>query len=177
MPAPEKTEIQPFNQDEFEQQIAAIRAAQPKLEELVQIADPDEREAFIKKLSLPLLIDMAVQQREVYRAQNKVAEESNKIFKELEWQTICKMEASGSDENPLLRAGGLLGSASITEEIVQNVDPDMWPSLQDYLKENDLVYLLQKRLSSKAVTDYLSSGNELPGVSPFIQKKLNLRRV
>lgn len=176
MPAPEKVEIQPFNQAEFDERIAAIRGAQPKLEELVAIADPDERAAFMKKLPLPLLIDMAVQQREVYRAQSKVAEDSSKIFKELEWQTIVTMERSGTEENPLLRAGGLLGSASVTEEIVQNVDPDMWPKLQEFLRENHLLYLLQKRLSSKAVTDYMADGNQLPGVTPFVQKKLNLRK-
>jgi neutral trehalase len=100
------------------------------------------------------------------------------LFKEIEWQALLRFEEMGSEENPLIRAGGLLCSASVTEETVQNVDPNMWPALQEWLKENDLVYLLQKRLSSKAVNDWMAETGEIPpGVTLVQQKKLNIRKV
>lgn len=178
IPEPKLDTIQMPSADEFERQIQAIRAAQPKLAELHELAEPDDRIAFLKKLPLAVLLDLAFQQREEYRMRSKLADAANGIFKEIEWRALLKFEEMGSDENPLLRAGGLLCSATVSEEVVQNVDPNMWPALQDYLKENDLVYLLQKRLSSKAVNDYMAeTGEELPGVSLIPQKKLNIRKV
>lgn len=175
---PSLTSIQMPSADEFERQIEAIRAAQPKLAELHKFAEPDDRIAFLKTLPLAVLLDLAYQQREEYRLRSKLADAANAIFKEIEWRALLKFEEMGSEENPLIRAGGLLCSASVTEEVVQNVDPNMWPTLQEYLRENDLVYLLQKRLSSKAVNDFIAeSGAELPGVTFIPQKKLNIRKV
>jgi hypothetical protein len=129
-------------------------------------------------MPLALLLDLACQQREEYQLRSKLADTANQLFKEIEWQALLRFEEMGSEENPLIRAGGLLCSASVTEETIQNVDPNMWPALQEWLKENDLVYLLQKRLSSKAVNDWMAETGEIPpGVTLIQQKKLNIRKV
>ena len=116
--------------DEFEAQLEAIRAAQPKLKELHALSEPEDRVALMKKMPLALLLDLACQQREEYRLRSKLADTANQLFKEIEWQALLRFEDMGSEENPLIRAGGLLCSASVTEETVQNVDPNMWPALQ-----------------------------------------------
>lgn len=178
IPEPKLDSIYMPSAAEFEAQLDAIRSAQPKLKELQAFSEPEDRIKLMKSMPLALLLDLAFQQREEYRMRSKLADVANQLFKEIEWQALLRFEEMGSDENPLLRAGGLLCSASVTEEVVQNVDPNMWPALQDWLKENDLVYLLQKRLSSKAVNDFIAeTGAELPGVSFITQKKLNIRKV
>ena len=178
IPEPDLKPVVMMSNQEFEAQLEAIRAAQPKLVELHKFEEPQERIAFLQTLPLAVLLDLAFQQREEYRLRSKLADAANAIFKEIEWRALLKFEDMGSEENPLLRAGGLLCSASVAEETVQNVDPNMWPKLQEFLKDEDLVYLLQKRLSSKAVNDWMEeTGQILPGVTLITQKKLNIRKV
>ena len=177
IPEPKLDSIFLPSAEEFEAQVEAIRAAQPRLKELHALSEPEDRIALMKKMPLALLLDLACQQREEYRLRSKLADTANQLFKEIEWQALLRFEDIGSEENPLIRAGGLLCSASVTEETVQNVDPNMWPALQEWLKENDLVYLLQKRLSSKAVNDWMAETGEIPpGVTLVQQKKLNIRK-
>ena len=95
--------------DEFEAQVEAIRAAQPRLKELHALSEPEDRIALMKKMPLALLLDLACQQREEYRLRSKLADTANQLFKEIEWQALLRFEDMGSEENPLIRAGGLWG--------------------------------------------------------------------
>ena len=70
--------------DEFEAQVEAIRAAQPRLKELHALSEPEDRIALMKKMPLALLLDLACQQREEYRLRSKLADTANQLFKEIE---------------------------------------------------------------------------------------------
>ena len=72
--------------------------------------------------------------------------------------------------------GGLKANASIKE--VEMPTPKDWPAIWEYIKENNAFDLLQKRLSSKAVNDWMAETGEIPpGVTLVQQKKLNIRKV
>lgn len=163
--------------DETRAKIDAIRAAQPQLEAFRQIESEEERIAFMKSQPLSLLIDFAYEQRELKRSLDALTKKANALFEELEFGIIKAMEAQGTETSPLTRAGGLLASCSVVEEEAQNVDPDKWPELYEWILEHEACYILQKRLSAVAVRELLTSGEDLPGVSTFTRKKLNLRAV
>lgn len=160
--------------DQLQKKADAIRATLPKLTDYIE-ADENTRQVMLKTLPLASLIDMAFQQREEKRRLDREAKAAGAIFDEVEFGIIQKMEAQSDELNPLTTAGGLLASASVVEEEVQNVDPDMWPHLFEWIADNKAAYILQKRLSSSAVAELLNSGHELPGVSTITRKKLNLR--
>lgn len=160
--------------EKLQKQADAIRATQPKLDDYVA-ADEAYREQLRKEQPLALLIDMAFQQRELKRKLDREVKEMGAIFDELEFGIIQRMEDQGDELNPLTTAGGLLASVSVVEEEVQNVDPDQWPNLYEWIADNRAAYLLQKRLSSGAVAELLREGTELPGVTTITRKKLNLR--
>lgn len=178
IPEPKLDTIYMPSTDEFEAQLEAIRAAQPVFFALLagQIQQQCQRH-LLHESDAVFRLGQGVQFFQL-GLRSKLADTANQLFKEIEWQALLRFEEMGSEENPLIRAGGLLCSASVTEETVQNVDPNMWPALQEWLKENDLVYLLQKRLSSKAVNDWMAETGEIPpGVTLVQQKKLNIRKV
>lgn len=158
----------------LQKQADAIRATQPKLDDYI-LADEGTRQELLKYQPLALLVDMAYQQREIKRKLDREAKAAAAIFDEIEFGIIQKMESQGDELNPLTTAGGLLASVSVVEEEVQNVDPDQWPKLYEWIAQNQAAYILQKRLSSGAVAELLREGAELPGVTTITRKKLNLR--
>lgn len=160
--------------EKLQKQADAIRATLPKLEDFIE-ADEATRVVLLKTLPLASLIDMAYQQREDKRKFDREAKAAGAIFDEIEFGIIQKMEDQSDADNPLTTAGGLLASASVVEEEVQNVDPDQWPHLFEWIADNKAAYILQKRLSSGAVAELLREGVELPGVQTVTRKKLNLR--
>lgn len=52
-----------------------------------------------------------------------------------------------------------------------------WPSLWQYIKDNDRFDLLEKRVAQKAITDMIEEGDELPpGISTFTERVVTIRR-
>lgn len=158
----------------LKKKVDAIRATMPKLEDF-RAADEAGRLEMLKAMPLASLIDMAFQQREEKKALDKEIKAMNALFEMMEFGIIQRMEEQSDGDNLLTSAGGLLASAFVIEEDVQSVDPDMWPSLFEWIADNKAAYILQKRLSSGAVKELIEAGTELPGVSTLTRKKLNLR--
>lgn len=162
---------------EMQAKVDALRASQPRLQEYQKLETEAERIEFAKSIPLSLLIDMAFEQREIMRGLEAMKKQADTLFKEMEYSIILAMEAQSTEEAPLLRVGGLRASVSVVEEEAQNMDGDRWPELYEWILENEMCHILQKRLSSAAVRELLDTGHELPGVSTFKRKKLNMRAV
>lgn len=158
----------------LQKRVDAIRATLPKLEDF-RAANEEQRKEMLKDLPLASLIDMAYQQREERKALDKEIKAMNALYEEMEFGIVQRMEEQSDEDNPLTSAGGLLASAFVIEEDVQSVDPNMWPTLYEWIADNRSAYILQKRLSSGAVQELLNAGEELPGVTTLTRKKLNLR--
>lgn len=66
-----------------------------------------------------------------------------------------------------------LGSVSISQNEVPTVKN--WDEFYNYIKEQDALYLLQRRVSSKPIAELFADGEKVPGIEFFTQIKLNAR--
>lgn len=78
-----------------------------------------------------------------------------------------RLEAEGLD-----KATGKKASASFSSAVTAQVED--WPTFLTYVYKNKFGHLLQRRVSDLAYREILESGKKVPGVQPFIKKRLNL---
>jgi hypothetical protein len=78
------------------------------------------------------------------------------------------------DEQGMKRIGSDLATATITEETLPQLESmeDLW----QYMKDNDAPHMLQWRVSSSAYRELQDSGIDVPGIIPYVQRKISLRR-
>lgn len=121
--------------------------------------------------TLPRLDDLAQQRydlREQKRALNAQIEEIDRELADNEIQILEVADALGMKR---FAVGKL--SFSVSENIVGNVED--WDKVYEYIKDNDAFYLLQRRLANAAFKEILDTGEDLPGVVPFVKRSINMR--
>ena len=64
-------------------------------------------------------------------------------------------------------------SVSITEQTMPNVND--WDALYEFIKEHDAFYMLQRRVSTGPYREMLQMEQPVPGVEPYVQRKVNMR--
>ncbi|WP_017430826.1 gp33 family protein [Vreelandella jeotgali] len=64
-------------------------------------------------------------------------------------------------------------SVSVTEQTMPNVTD--WEQLYDFIKQHDAMYMLQRRVSTGPYREMLQMEQEVPGVEPYVQRKVNMR--
>lgn len=64
-------------------------------------------------------------------------------------------------------------SVSVTEQTMPNVTD--WDQLYDFIRQNDAMYMLQRRVSTGPYREMLQMEQEVPGVEPYVQRKVNMR--
>lgn len=92
----------------------------------------------------------------------------NQAFGALESQLIGRMEEEGST-----RVSSKLGTAILSEKIVPQIDDR--DALNAWILETGNLYILQSRVATNAYSELVESGQEVPGLSPFKKKDINLR--
>ena len=120
--------------------------------------------------SLGSLIDEMFDLRERKRELERELKEIEETMADRESQVIQMLD---KDEITLSR--GRRASASITESEVPVIED--WEAVQEYIRENDALHLLQRRVSSTAWRELKDAGELIPGTRPFTQRKLSLRKV
>lgn len=78
------------------------------------------------------------------------------------------------DEQGMEKVSTPAGTASISETILPQVVD--WDEFYKYMVENDALYLLQKRPAAAAFREMHESGQPIPGVEPFTQRTIGLRK-
>jgi hypothetical protein len=79
------------------------------------------------------------------------------------------------DELGVQKAGGTYGTVSISEEEVPTIDSEHWNDVWDYLFNNGYTELLRKQINATPWKELKNQGVEIPYVSTFTKRKLNLR--
>lgn len=64
-------------------------------------------------------------------------------------------------------------SVSISEQTMPNVND--WEALYEFIKEHDAFYMLQRRVSTGPYREMLQMEQPVPGVEPYVQRKVNMR--
>lgn len=94
----------------------------------------------------------------------------NEEYEDLELQIMDAL-----DQQNMLFAGGSRHRATISENVVPNVTD--WDQLHEYAKENDALYLFERRVATSAWRELEESGEHVPGTEPFTRRSLSLRKL
>jgi len=113
-------------------------------------------------------IDALNQLREDKRALEEKIKIIEGSYHELEEALMEDLETQGMD-----KATGKKATVSISSTVVGNLVDDK--AFFAYVKKTGYFHLLQRRLSDPAIRELLESKGSIPGVEPFVKKRLNLR--
>lgn len=91
-------------------------------------------------------------------------------YAELASEFIQTAKSAGTDY-----ARGKLASASITKQLVPQARD--WDEIYDYIRENDAMYLLHRRISAGAWKELLDSGTDVPGIEAYEKETVSLREL
>jgi hypothetical protein len=110
-----------------------------------------------------------VRVRDQKRVREEQIKELNKTLNDLQARFIQSAKAAGTEY-----ARSALGSATIVQTVVPQIDD--WDLVAEWIKENDALYLLHRRISSVAWKELRDMGEDIPGVEPFTKVSVSLRK-
>ena len=129
------------------------------------------------------LIDQMWAEREEKRKYEALADEASKRASALEEQIIEQMDAQG-----LTKSTGSKATVSFTYGVSADVQGEEgWNKFYAYIKKTGYFHLLHRRIADAAYKELLVSLNgggevdvlkakkQIPGLSPFLKKRVNLR--
>ena len=119
--------------------------------------------------STGVIIERLVAIREERRRLKRLDSELSRSWSDLEALLINQLDAQG-----VTKASTDAGTATVNETVLPKVED--WDALYAHLKETDSLYLLQKRVSSAAFREQHEAGLTVPGISPFVNRQIALRK-
>lgn len=123
-----------------------------------------------KPASLGAVIDQIWAAREEKRRLEAEVGEIEAKISELEQQLIERLDAEGLD-----KATGSKATVSVSTNTVANVTD--WDAFWQFILKNKYTHLLQRRVSDPAYRELLEQGKKVPGVEPFLKRRLNVRSI
>jgi hypothetical protein len=119
-------------------------------------------------------IGSRIDKMEALRASKRELEAQIKLldadYAGLEEALISEMDKQGVE-----KASGKKATVSFTSTTVANVDN--WDEFLEFVYENKFGHLLQRRVSDPAYRELLDLGKVVPGATPFIKRRTNLRSI
>ena len=103
---------------------------------------------------------------ELNRAKRALDDEKD----EIEAHLLGKMKELGVESTK-----SKIASATISKSIVPHVDD--WDAFYEYIVYTNSPFLLERRPSVTAYRDLLQAGEVIPGVSPFTEVSISLRKL
>jgi hypothetical protein len=116
------------------------------------------------------IIDEMFKLREQKRELDAQSKEVGKQYEALALRFAEAARAAGTDY-----ARGSLASASITTQLVPQAKD--WDEIYDWIRENDAMYLLHRRIASAAWKELLDSGEEIPGIEAYEKEGVSLNKL
>lgn len=108
------------------------------------------------------------------REEKRALEAEMKVIEDrIEAQTLELMERM--EKEGIDKMAGTKASLSIGAAITANVTD--WDAFGAYIIKQKYLHLLQRRVSDPAFRELLESGKKMPGVEPFVKKRLNVRSI
>lgn len=117
--------------------------------------------------------------RDIINEMNEVRDERRRIssrdkdlvarWRALEMELLIRL-----DEQGMLKASTEEATASITQTVLPQVVD--WEALFDHIQETGAFHLLQRRPAAAAFRELNQSGEEVPGIEPYIKREISLRK-
>lgn len=111
------------------------------------------------------LVDIREEKRKI-KAREK---ELNDEWRTLELEALIRLDDQGMDKASTKR-----GTISIGENVLPQVVD--WDAFGEHIIQTDSLFLLQRRPAAAAYRELLESGETVPGVEPYTQRSINLRK-
>lgn len=122
-----------------------------------------------KDAPLSELIEHATKLRDEAQILSKLERDTRALLARVQDIIIGRMDKDGTT---LSRVEGV--SVSITEEQLPVIDD--WDEVYKYILDNRYMHLLQRRMSSAAWREIEQTGERVPGTTPFVKRKLSMRK-
>jgi len=93
-------------------------------------------------------------------------------------QRMAELESSITEDlgtQGLTLSRGMRATVTVTESEVPTTED--WDQVLSYIKQNDAMHLLERRISVAAWRELQESGELVPGTKPFLKRKLSVRKV
>lgn len=123
--------------------------------------------------------DQPLTTKDLVKRMVEVRDERRKISsrdKELidEWRSLEMEMLTRLDEQGMEKASTADGTASINEVVLPQVVD--WDEFYAYMAKENALYLLQRRPAAAAFRELNDSGVTIPGVEPYTQRSIGLRK-
>lgn len=113
-------------------------------------------------------IDELYQLRESKRALEEQLKDINKEMVAIESDLIDQMDAAKTSKSATDTA-----SVSISKSVVPAVED--WDKFYDFIQQNGYFHMLERRPAALACREMFEQGGQIPGVVPFVKRKLNIK--
>jgi hypothetical protein len=121
-------------------------------------------------VTLGSLIDQASSLRERKRALEEQAKVVGAELQELEAKIIEALDKEG-----VTSSTGRLATGSVTESVVPQVED--WDLFYAYIFKNKYGHLLDRRPSVTGCRELFETKGKIPGVLPYVKRKLSLTNI
>lgn len=115
--------------------------------------------------------DMIARLREIREERRQISDRDSELVEE--WRNVEGMFLRYLDEQGMTKASSDSGTASISEEVVPMTDN--WDEFIAYVQQEQAFHLIQRRVATGAYREMLQSGQEVPGLKPFVKRSISLR--
>jgi hypothetical protein len=95
--------------------------------------------------------------------------ELNEEWRSLEFELLVRLDEQGME-----KASTKDGTASINETILPQVVD--WDAFYEHILEERAMHLLQRRPAAAAYRELLEAGEVVPGIEPYTQRTIGLRK-
>lgn len=108
---------------------------------------------------------------EIRQEKAKLSEREKQLTEE--FNQLEQVLLARADEQGATRIATKDGTAIVSEQELPQIDD--WDEAHNWMKENDALYLLQRRINSAAFRELVKSGQSVPGISVYTKRSLNFR--
>lgn len=119
-------------------------------------------------LSLGQLAQMAYDIREEKRELDRQSKECGTRLDEIKQMIYARLDEQGVDRTSV---NGITLSKS--DQQVPAVED--WDAVESFVLENNMLYLLQRRVSAATWRELAENGTEVPGITGFTKQDVNIR--
>jgi hypothetical protein len=109
---------------------------------------------------------------EVRDERRRIADRDKELVQK--WKNLEEELLTRLDDQGMLKATVVAGTATITETIVPNVVD--WDAVYEHIAATGDFYLLQKRPAAAAFRELHASDQTIPGIEPFNKRTISLRK-
>ncbi|WP_109092194.1 hypothetical protein [Aggregatibacter kilianii] len=125
-------------------------------------------------MSEPQTLETLITEYQHIRAQRQELSKTDKALKEqldeIELQLMVALDKTGLDNATVRGVGQVIKS----QEIVPNITD--WDDFNAFARDNDMLYLFQRRLNATAYRELLAQGVEVRGLEPTTVAKITVRK-